>query len=64
MILIARVLRMLNSVPGCRGRTRRAVREALTTAGQGAWMQYAGFVETGNSDSSQTIDEIVYGRKD
>jgi len=27
-------------------------------------MQYAGFVETGNSDSSQTIDEIVYGRKD
>jgi hypothetical protein len=27
-------------------------------------MKFAGFVETGNSRSSQTIDEIVYGQKD
>jgi hypothetical protein len=43
---------------------RRAVREALPPRGQGAWMKYAGFVETGNPRSSQTIDEIVYGQKD
>jgi hypothetical protein len=43
---------------------RRAVREALPPRGQGAWMKYAGFVETGSPGSSQTIDEIVYGQKD
>ena len=43
---------------------RRAVREALPPRGQGAWMKYAGFVETGNPRSSETIDEIVYGQKD
>lgn len=43
---------------------RRAVREALPPRGQGAWMKYAGFVETGDPRSSQTIDEIVYGQKD
>jgi hypothetical protein len=43
---------------------RRAVREALPPHGQGAWMKYAGFVETGDPRSSQTIDEIVYGQKD
>ena len=43
---------------------RRAVREALPPAGNAPWMKYAGFVESGNPDSSQQIDEIVYGRKD
>jgi hypothetical protein len=43
---------------------RRAIREALPPRGQGEWMKYAGFVETGNPRSSQTIDEIVYGQKD
>ena len=43
---------------------RRAVREALPPRGQGAWMKYAGFVETGNTRSGRTIDEIVYGQKD
>lgn len=43
---------------------RRAVREALPPQGEGPWMKFAGFVETGNSGSSQTIDEIVYGQKD
>jgi hypothetical protein len=42
---------------------RRAVREQLPARGEGAWMKYAGFVETGDADSSQSIDEIVYGTK-
>ncbi len=43
---------------------RRAVRESLPPEGQGPWMQYAGFVESGDSRSCQSIDEIVYGQKD
>jgi Ribbon-helix-helix protein, copG family len=42
---------------------RRAIREALPPRGEGPWMKYAGFVETGNPRSSQSIDEIVYGQK-
>jgi hypothetical protein len=43
---------------------RRAVREQLPVRGDGPWMKYAGFVESGDRRSSQSIDEIVYGRKD
>ena len=43
---------------------RRAVREALPPRGEGPWMKFAGFVESGNSRSSQSIDEIVYGQRD
>jgi ribbon-helix-helix CopG family protein len=43
---------------------RRAVRHALPPRGQAPWMRYAGFVESGNPRSSQTVDEIVYGSKD
>jgi ribbon-helix-helix CopG family protein len=43
---------------------RRAVREILPPRGQGPWMKFAGFVETGNPRSSQSVDEIVYGQKD
>ena len=43
---------------------RRAVRETLPVHGEGAWMKYAGFVATGDPNSSQSIDEIVYGAKD
>ncbi len=43
---------------------RRAVRERLPVHGDGPWMKYAGFVESGNPCSSQSIDEIVYGSKD
>jgi hypothetical protein len=28
------------------------------------WMRYAGMVETGNAQSSQGIDDFVYGHKD
>jgi hypothetical protein len=43
---------------------RRAVREALPPQGTGPWMKFAGFVETGDARSSQSVDEIVYGQKD
>ncbi|MGA3323598.1 MAG: ribbon-helix-helix protein, CopG family [Terriglobia bacterium] len=43
---------------------RRALRNALPPAGRPRWMRYAGLVESGNPQSSQSIDEIVYGRKD
>ena len=43
---------------------RRAVRAALPPASDGAWMRYAGLVDSGNPRSSQSIDEIVYGAKD
>jgi hypothetical protein len=43
---------------------RRALREALPPAGEGAWMRYAGLVQSGDPRSSQSIDEIVYGQKD
>ena len=42
---------------------RRAVREQLPIPGTPAWMKYAGFVATGDPNSSQSIDEIVYGTK-
>jgi hypothetical protein len=43
---------------------RRAVRETLPVPAEGAWMQYAGSVTTGDPLSSQSIDELVYGSKD
>ena len=43
---------------------RRALQQALRPRGEGPWMRFAGFVETGNPRSSQSIDEIVYGQKD
>ena len=43
---------------------RRAIRSHLPPAGRHSWMRYAGFVESGDSRSSQSIDEIVYGSKD
>ncbi len=42
---------------------RRAVRDALPHQEGGAWMRFAGFVESGDSKSSQSIDEVVYGSK-
>jgi hypothetical protein len=43
---------------------RRAVREKLPVLGKAPWMQYSGFVSTGDPQSSQSIDDIVYGSKD
>jgi hypothetical protein len=43
---------------------RRAVRETLPAKGDEPWMRYAGFVESGDRRSSQSVDDIVYGTKD
>jgi hypothetical protein len=43
---------------------RRAIRKELPIQGEGAWMKYAGFVASGDPNSSQSIDELVYGTKD
>ena len=42
---------------------RRSLRSILPADDQKPWMRYAGMVETGEHRASQTIDEIVYGRK-
>ena len=43
---------------------RQAVREKLPAKDAAPWMRYAGFVESGDARSSQSIDELVYGSKD
>jgi hypothetical protein len=43
---------------------RRAIREKLPPDGQNPWMRFAGLVESGDIDSSGSIDEIVYGTKE
>lgn len=43
---------------------RRAVRDALPYDAHSPWMRFAGFVESGNPQSSQSVDEIVYSAKD
>ncbi|MBA3388504.1 MAG: CopG family transcriptional regulator [Actinomycetota bacterium] len=43
---------------------RRSLRTMIPADESKPWMGYAGMVETGDAESSQNIDEIVYGRKD
>lgn len=43
---------------------RRSVRTVLPVDASKPWMRYAGMVESGDPNSSQRIDEVVYGRKD
>jgi hypothetical protein len=43
---------------------RRAVRDKLPVSQEAPWMRYAGMVESGDPNSSVSIDEIVYGSKD
>lgn len=43
---------------------RRSLRTLLPVDASKPWMRYAGMVETGEADSSLSIDEVVYGRKD
>ena len=42
---------------------RRALRPLLPADESKPWMQYAGFIESGDPRSSQKIDEVVYGEK-
>jgi hypothetical protein len=43
---------------------RRAVRDKLPVSSEAPWMRYAGMVASGDPNSSQSIDEIVYSPKD
>lgn len=43
---------------------RRSLRTALPVNDTHPWMRYAGMVESGDPQSSQRIDDVVYGRKD
>jgi len=43
---------------------RRALRSLIPADESKPWMRYAGIVETGDSRSSERIDEIAYGDKD
>lgn len=43
---------------------RMAVRDKLPAQSVAPWMRYAGDVESGDPNSSQNIDDIVYGAKD
>jgi hypothetical protein len=42
---------------------RRAIREQLPAPLEGAWMRYAGSIETGDPHSTAPVDELVYGSK-
>lgn len=42
---------------------RRAIRQTLPAERNAPWMRYAGFVQSGDDRSSQSIDEVVYGSK-
>jgi hypothetical protein len=43
---------------------RRSLRTVLPVNDTHPWMRYAGMVESGDPQSSQHIDDIIYGRKD
>jgi hypothetical protein len=43
---------------------RRSLRLMLPVDETKPWMSFAGMIETGDSQASQKIDEIVYGQKD
>lgn len=43
---------------------RRSLRGVLPADESKPWMRYAGMVESGDSRSSQRIDDLVYGQKD
>ena len=43
---------------------RRSLRALLPDDRERPWMRFAGMIQSGRSDSSQTIDDVVYGSKD
>ena len=43
---------------------RRSLRHVLPADQAKPWMRYAGMIESGRTDSSRTIDDVVYGGKD
>lgn len=43
---------------------RRSLRSVLPVNDGQPWMRYTGLVVTGDSISSRTIDDVIYGHKD
>ena len=42
---------------------RRSLRGILPVDASKPWMRYSGIIESGDPESSQHIDDIVYGQK-
>jgi hypothetical protein len=42
---------------------RRSLRSVVVVDQSAPWMKYAGMVASGDPNSSQRIDEVVYGQK-
>lgn len=43
---------------------RRSLRRVLPPDLTKPWMRYSGFVESGDPEASQRVDELIYGQKD
>jgi hypothetical protein len=43
------------------GFLRRSLRDLLPIVNPAPWMRFAGMIQSGDSESSQRVDEIVYG---
>ncbi|MBX7147988.1 ribbon-helix-helix domain-containing protein [bacterium] len=43
---------------------RRSLRSIIPVSKEKPWMKYAGMVDSQNPNSSQEIDDIIYGQKD
>jgi hypothetical protein len=43
---------------------RRSLRSVVPPEAGAPWMRYAGMVSSGDQKASQSVDEVIYGRKD
>ena len=43
---------------------RRSLRTMLPVDDSKPWMRFAGMVESGDQNSSQRIDDVIYGHKE
>ena len=43
---------------------RRSLRSVLPVDESQPWMRYAGMVESGDTESSRSVDEIIYGQQE
>jgi hypothetical protein len=43
---------------------RRSLRSIVPPESGAAWMRYAGMVSSGDRRASESVDDVVYGRKD
>jgi hypothetical protein len=43
---------------------RRSLRTLLPVDESKPWMRYAGMVESGDSESSRNVDEVIYGQEE